>query len=141
MDDDQALLQKLKGEMADKGLTANDYMLMHGRCAVCHWPAERKGRWLELHHIVAGPGRKDLPNGESWIALCCRCHHAVHDRLPGYGELPKGSVLAAKEEEDGHVDLEKLAALKRRKALPYEKEPIPKKFLEDRRRRGGDPWP
>jgi hypothetical protein len=99
------------------------------------------GRWLELHHIVGGPGRKDLPDGSNWIALCARCHHAVHNRLQEYGELPKGSVLSAKEEEDGPVDEAKLAALKHRRSLPYEREPIPERFLLDRRRRGGDPWP
>lgn len=134
------MMARLKGE-SDGRLTRNDYMLSHQRCAVCHWPADRRGRWMELHHIVAGSGRKDLPHGESWVALCCRCHHAVHDRLPGYGELPRGSILVAKAEEDGPVDVAQLAALKGRKALPYDPEPIPKKFLEDRTRRGGDPWP
>ena len=134
-------IQELMGKPAHNGLTRQDYMLAHQRCAVCHWPAQRRGRWLELHHIIAGPGRKDLPGGESWIALCCRCHHAVHDRLPVYGELPKGAILAAKEAEDGKVDESKLAALKGRKALPYSKCEIPDRFLADRTRRGGDPWP
>lgn len=129
------------GEPKDDRLTPREYMELHRRCAVCHWPAERKGRWLELHHLVAGPGRKDLPKGESWLALCNRCHHAVHDRLPGYGEIPKGSLLSAKEEEDGSVDVAQLAALKHRKALPYDQCPIPPQFLADRTRRGGDPWP
>lgn len=119
----------------------NDYMMLHPYCAVCHWPADRHGRWMELHHIVGGSGRKDLPGGENWVALCCRCHHAVHDRLPEYGELPKGAILTAKREADGEVDLEKLASLKRRKNLPYEPEKIPAKFLADRRKRGGSPWP
>jgi hypothetical protein len=65
----------------------------------------------------------------------------VHDRLPGYGELPKGSVLTAKVEEDGTLDLALLAGLKGRKSLPYEPEPIPEKFLADRLKNGGDPWP
>jgi hypothetical protein len=117
----------------------NDYMMLHPYCAVCHWPADRHGRWMELHHIVGGAGRKDLP--ENWISLCCRCHHAVHDRLPEYGELPKGAILSAKIEADGSVDLEKLASLKRRKNLPYEPEKIPAKFLADRRKKGGSPWP
>lgn len=140
MEDDLAL-KKLKGESADS-MSRNDYMALHPRCAVCHWPAERSGRWLELHHIVSGPGRKDLPNGESWIAICCRCHHALHhQRMPGYEDLNRGAILTAKEEEDGPVDTGKLAALKHKKALPYEKEPIPKSYLRDRTRRGGDPWP
>lgn len=136
-------MRRKRSEMCDDhdGLTKQDYMLLHPRCAVCHWPLERRGRWLELHHIVGGPGRKDPPDGSNWIALCCRCHRAVHDRLPEYGELPKGAVLSAKEEEDGPVSTQQLAALKRRRELPYEREPIPERFLRDRTRRGGDPWP
>lgn len=130
----------LMGDELD-GLTRRDYMLLHSRCAVCHWPAERSGRWLELHHIIGGAGRKDLPDGSNWLALCARCHHAVHNRLPGYGEIPKGAVLTAKLEEDGEVKLADLAALRRRKSLPYDMEPIPQAFLADRLRRGGDPWP
>ena len=139
MQNDNHMMAKLKGE--EGGFTRQDYMLLHDRCAVCHWPAGRKGRWLELYHIVGGSGRKDLPGGENALALCCRCHHAVHDRLPGYGELPKGSLLTAKAEEDGFVDVEKLASLKGRKALPYDQWEIPDQFLADRNRNGGEPWP
>mgnify|MGYP003350021979 CR=1 FL=1 len=118
-----------------------DYMLLPPYCAVCHWPADRPGRWMELHHIVGGAGRKDLPNGENWISLCNRCHTAVHDKHPEYGSLPRGAILTAKEESDGFVDVPRLAALKHRKALPYDKCAIPDQFLADRRRRGGKPWP
>lgn len=132
----------LMGDDAEPGLTKRDYMLMHGQCAVCHWPSERWGRWLELHHIVGGAGRKDLPDASNWLSLCCRCHHALHaGRIPGYGDLPRGAILTAKEEADGPVDESKLAALRRRKALPYDKCEIPAAFLADRARRGGDPWP
>lgn len=142
MDPDLLRIQQLMGDMADPNeLSKNDYMLMHQRCAVCHWPAERRGRHLELHHIVGGPGRKDLPCGSNWTAICSRCHHHVHHVTEDRGGLPRGSILTAKEQEDGPVDDKKLAALKRRKALPYEREPIPKQYLDDRRRRGGDPWP
>ena len=41
-------------------MSPNEYMLLHDCCAVCHWPAQRQGRWMELHHIVGGSGRKDL---------------------------------------------------------------------------------
>jgi hypothetical protein len=94
---------------------------------------------MELHHIVGGNGRKDIP--ENWINLCNRCHHAVHNRLPEYGEIPKGAILTAKEEVDGSVDPQKLASLIRRKNLSYEKSAIPEKFLADRKRHGGSPWP
>jgi len=116
-----------------------EYQILHPFCAICHWPARRAGRLMELHHIVGGPGRKDCI--ENWLNLCSRCHHAVHNKLPDYGEIPKGACLVAKAEVDGEVDLQKLASLKRRKALPYDPEPIPEAFLKDRRRDGGDPWP
>jgi len=114
-------------------------MLLHPRCAICHWPANRPGRWMELHHIVGGPGRKDCIFNA--LATCSRCHHAIHNSIPEYGTIPKGAVLTAKMEDDGVVELEKLAGLIRRKALPYEMEPIPEKFLQDRVRNGGGRWP
>ncbi len=126
-------------EDTDEQFTRRDYMMLHPFCAVCHWPADRRGRWMELHHIVGGAGRKDIP--ENWISLCNRCHHAVHNKLMDYGEIPRGAILTAKEEVDGSVNVEKLASLRRRKALPYEQEPIPDKFLRDRRQHGGKPWP
>jgi hypothetical protein len=61
--------------------------------------------------------------------------------MPGYSDLKKGSILTAKIEEDGSVDIALLASLKHRRALPYEAEPIPREYLEDRTRRGGEPWP
>ena len=115
-----------------------DYMQMNDRCAVCWWPSERRGRHMELHHIVGGPGRKDVI--ENWICLCSRCHHAVHNKLPEYGELPKGSILNAKEEVDV-LDVDKLASLTGRKALSYEPCEIPKRFLDDREQQGGVEWP
>lgn len=115
--------------------------MLHGGCAVCHWPATRKGRRLELHHIVSGPGRKNPVDGSNWICLCARCHHAVHDRLPGGIELPRGAVLTAKMDEDGPLDLASLARLRGKAHLGYDPEPIPEFFLLERTRQGGDPWP
>lgn len=125
----------------EDGVTMGEYMLLHQRCAICHWPAGRKGRHLELHHIIGGAGRKNLPCGSNFLALCCRCHHFLHGVAENRGGIPKGAILSAKEEEDGPVDAAKLAALKGRKALPYDKCSIPQEFLADRLRRGGDPWP
>lgn len=138
---DEHTLPNLMGEPNETGLSKQDYMLMHRRCAVCHWPAERWGRWLELHHIVGGPGRKDPPGGENWISLCARCHRCVHDRVAGHPDLPRGAILTAKEQEDGFVDEKLLASLRGRKALAYDKCEIPEEFLNDRMRKGGDPWP
>lgn len=120
-------------------LSRSDYVMLKGRCAICHWPIDRRGRHVELHHIVGGPGRKDIP--ENWLVTCSRCHHAIHNKLPEYGEIPKGAVLTAKFEEDGEFDPAILAALRRRKALPYDPCEIPEKFLQDRRQKGGRPWP
>lgn len=131
----------LKGENVEEGLTPQEYMLLHPRCAICHWPATRPGRRLELHHIMAGAGRKNLPDGSNFLALCSRCHHHLHHVTEDRGGLPPGAVLTAKAEEDGFCDTAKLASLKRRKALPYEPCVIPDAFLEDRRRNGGRPWP
>ena len=132
----------LSGEKSEEGLSKTEYMLLHPRCAVCHWPAERWGRHLELHHIVGGAGRKDLPCGSNWVCICNRCHYALHSaRMPGYSDLTKGAVLTAKIEEDGPVDESKLAALKHRKCLPYDQCPIPEEYVADRHRRGGEPWP
>lgn len=127
--------------MSESNSEKQDYMLLHPYCAVCHWPADRKGRWMELHHIVGGAGRKDLPDGSNWISLCNRCHHAVHNKLPEYGTIPPGAILTAKAEADGPVDPQKLAGLKRRKNLSYEPCPIPDRFVADRRKSGGRPWP
>jgi hypothetical protein len=131
----------LKGEAVEDGITIGEYMLLHPRCAVCHWPAGRRGRNLELHHIMGGAGRKNLPDGSNFLTLCCRCHHFLHGVSETRGGLPPGAILTAKEEEDGPVDCSKLASLRGRKALPYDPCEIPEAFLTDRRKKGGDPWP
>jgi hypothetical protein len=65
----------------------------------------------------------------------------VHDRLPEYGELPKGAILQAKEDADGPVDTQLLASLTGRVNLSYDQCDIPEKFLADRNKRGGlAPW-
>jgi hypothetical protein len=138
---DGSELDRLMGNSSEPGLTPQDYMLLHQRCAICHWPAERSGRTLECHHIIGGAGRKNLPCGTNFCSLCGRCHHYLHHVTEKHGGIPPGAILTAKAEEDGEVDVDKLAALKRRKALPYDAAPIPDRYLDDRRRRGGDPWP
>lgn len=131
----------LKGENAESGMTPQEYMLLHPRCAICHWPATRKGRSLELHHIIGGAGRKNLPDGSNFLCLCGRCHHFLHGVSEDKGGIPPGAILFAKIEEDGYVDLDKLAQLKHRNALPYDVCEIPEQYLEDRKRNGGKPWP
>lgn len=120
-------------------VTKQDYLRLNDRCAVCHWPAYRAGRTLEIHHIQGGAGRKDLRI--NWLVVCRRCHTAIHQKLPDYGELPKGALLTAKIEEDGSVDLPGLAKLRNRTGLPYDICDIPQMFLDDREKQGGKPWP
>lgn len=109
---------------------------------MCHWPARRQGRTLELHHIVGGAGRKNLPDGSNFIALCQLCHKGVHDRVANAPEIPKGAVLTAKMLEDGEIDLFALAQLKHKQHLGYDPEPIPDYYLEQRHKQGGDTaWP
>lgn len=137
-------MDRLKGETQHEGLTKQEYMATHLRCAVCWWPATRRGRTLELHHICGGSARAKsdrLLRGEGWITLCSLCHRCLHDRVAGIGELPRGAVLMAKLEEDGSVDVELLASLKGRKALPYEICEIPDEFVSMRHKNGGPAWP
>jgi len=94
---------------------------------------------MEIHHIVGAAGRKH--DSFNLILLCARCHARVHTRVMDNPDIPRGAILTAKEEEDGSVDCDKLAALKHRRALPYEPEPIPDWYKEQRHRKGGDPWP
>ena len=135
---DGSELHRLMGEGTNP---MQEYMALHTRCAVCHWPAERRGRTLELHHIVGGAGRKNPASGINHLCICSRCHHFVHHVTEKHGGIPPGAILTAKAEEDGDFDVSELAALKRRKALPYDPAPIPDRYLDDRRRRGGEPWP
>ena len=60
-------------DTAHEGMSPNEYMLLHNFCAVCHWPAQRRGRWMELHHIVGGSGRKDVE-----INYLCLCLSLIH---------------------------------------------------------------
>lgn len=117
----------------------DEYADAHDKCAVCHWPKGRWGRRLEVHHLVQGAGRKHHPY--CIVLICNRCHRCVHDRLPNTPELTKGMILTAKEEEDGAVDTRKLAALVGRRDVRYDREKIPSHFIQERGRRGGDPWP
>jgi len=117
----------------------DEYRQSHNRCAVCHWPDGRWGRWLELHHIVGGRGRKHVPY--NMVMLCSRCHRALHDKIADHPEIPKGAILTAKKGEDGKVKPEQLAALQGKKALSYEPESIPEFYMNERTKRGGQPWP
>lgn len=130
-------LAELKGDTANEDLTMGEYMLLHTRCAVCHWPQHKPGRTLQLHHIQGGAGRKNPPSGINWICLCDICHGSVHGRIAGYEEIPRGAVLTAKEEEDGWVDEAGLAALKGRVGLPYDKCPIPAQYIAERKKHTG----
>jgi hypothetical protein len=75
------------------------------------------------------------------VMLCSRCHRALHDKIAGHPEIPKGAILTAKKGEDGKVKPDQLAALQGKKALSYEPESIPEFYMNERTKRGGQPWP
>lgn len=106
--------------MPNKELAA--YAESHDRCAVCHWRKYRPGRRMELHHIQGRRG-KTPHDPRGLIMLCDQCHYGFHSG--GKKTLDMSAILGAKEEEDGEVDLEYLAAMRRRKSLACDPGPVP----------------
>ena len=103
----------------------------HDRCAICHWPRERMGRWLELHHIMGrGRGGKYAP--ENFLMVCMDDHRGYHDG--GSRSLKLGHILTAKREEDGAVDLEFLAWIRHKAPTALVPEPLPAWVIEERKR-------
>jgi hypothetical protein len=87
---------------------------------------------MELHHLVGRYG-KEHNEHRNLIMLCNICHWSFHNLVPPpFDTLKAGHLLTAKLEEDGEVDTEFLAGLRRRKHLGYEPEEIPKPYLDER---------
>ncbi len=119
--------------------------LDHGRCEVCGIPWQlalnhRFPEYLETHHILGGPNRKDY----HWnlIRTCSRCHRHYHnggerglrdERIP---DLTLGHLLAAKK-ATGDWRPDCLKALRAR-ALP-DLLPLPELLLEEQAYYGYQP--
>jgi hypothetical protein len=87
---------------------------------------------MELHHIVGRYG-KECHDQRNLIMLCNICHHSFHNVVPPpFDTLKAAHLLTAKAEEDGELDAEFLAGLRRRKHLGYEPEQIPQPYLDER---------
>jgi hypothetical protein len=112
----------------------------HRSCAVCWWPESDGRRWLEVHHLVGGAGRKhDI---RQYVRLCNNCHTVLHSGtfLTGLPDLNKGILLGVKKECDpSNYDPVFLASLKHKKHLGYEPEELPEAYKEQRIRNVG-PW-
>jgi len=106
---------------------------------VCWWPERDGRRRTEIHHLQGGPGRKH--DARNLLTLCERCHGVYHSgKIYGrFPDLNMGILLTAKREADPDLyDPQYLAALKHRKALRWEPEPIPDYYLDERQR---NLWP
>jgi len=117
-----------------------DWSEKHRSCAVCWWPSYDYSREMEVHHLVGGPNRSKGHAPYNYLKLCSRCHHVYHSGKVAANVPPlnMGHLLTAKQEsDDEHYDPEKLAALKNRKALHWEPEPLPDFYLEERIRNTG----
>jgi len=117
-----------------------DWSEKHRSCAVCWWPSYDYNRDMEVHHLVGGPNRSKGHKVFNYLKLCDRCHHVYHSGkvAANVPPLTMGHLLTAKKESDEeNYSPEKLAALKNRKALHWEPEPIPDFYLQERARNTG----
>lgn len=107
-----------------------DYATSHDRCAVCH-----ARHWLEIHHISGRRG-KNPDDHRNLIRLCRDCHTGYHSGGKRK-DVDIGAILRAKQDEDGDVDEDYLAGLRRRKSFPNSDRQIPKWAKEERTRHRG----
>lgn len=116
-------------------LLFQEFSALFRSCAVCHWPESDMRRRMEIHHLVAGPGRKH--DRRCLITLCSNCHTVLHSgsKVSGLPDLSKGTLLTAKRECDPeYYDPQFLASLKRKQHLGYDPEPIPECYMQQRQR-------
>ncbi len=126
-----------------------EWLKLHDECAVCWWPRGDGRREVEVHHICGGASRSKGHDARNFLLLCERCH-GIHHSGKIYGlspDLTKAMILFAKRESDpGLYDPAYLAALRNKRHLGYDPEPIPEYYLRERERNRGPwdkrrPWP
>jgi len=127
-------MAKSKAGIAAARRLMASYAESHDRCAVCWWRKFRPGRRLELHHIMHRRGANPHDH-RNLILLCADDHRGYHDG--GKRNLSMGQVLTAKQDEDGHVDVEFLASLRGQKALLASCECLPQWALDERKANDG----
>ncbi len=104
---------------------------------MCWWPEEKYGRRLHVHHMVSGVNRAKAHQPKCYLRLCDRCHDVYHSgRVSGlFPDLNARILLQAKRESDPeNYDPAHLAAMKHKKHLGYDPEPIPEFYLRERQR-------
>lgn len=96
------------------------YLELHSNCGVCHAGWREFDNWLEVHHLCAGPGRKDVRG--NFLTLCRKCHDEYHRGK----NLTPGMLLTAKREQDPEgYDKSVICELLGRKQLPDRWVPVP----------------
>lgn len=120
---------------ADEKRALTEWRSQFDRCAICHWPERDTRRRLEVHHLEGGAVRSKGNAPFNWLLICSRCH-GVHHSGKIFGRFPditKGILLSTKAEVDpDNYEPQAMAALRHRKALRYEPEPIPDYYLDER---------
>jgi hypothetical protein len=114
-----------------------EWSSQHLSCAVCFWPESDHRRRMEVHHLVGGVNRSKCHDPRCYLSLCERCHGVYHSGkiYALTPDLNMGILLTAKRESDPeNYDPEWLAAVKNKKHLGWEPEPIPQFFLDERER-------
>lgn len=122
---------------AEQRAILHEWCDIHRCCAVCWWPESAWGRRLHVHHLVSGVNRAKAHDPKCYLRLCDRCHDVYHSgKVSGlFPDLNARILLTAKQESDpdnynpGH-----LAALKAKRHLGYDPEPIPEFYIEERQR-------
>lgn len=111
---------KRKRRRGDKPNDRLAYLQEHDSCAICWKRWNQFGAENCVHHIVGGPGRKDVR--ANFVTLCAEHHDLYH---VGFVLTP-GMVLAAKFESDPEgYDESVICELLGRKQLPERWLPVP----------------
>lgn len=112
-----------------------EWVALHARCSVCHWPDGDPRRRLHVHHIAGGASRCKGHDKRNYLRLCGRCHDVHHSGKisANVPDITKPVVLFAKQESDpANYDPSYLAWLKSKAHLGYEPSSIPVFYVEER---------